>query len=110
MREIKNVTLEEVKALFKYSNLDDFEVVELRYDTDAVIVVAKSVWTDGEGEDEFEIEDEVCYLYKNSYEDICDFSDGFKVPMTTYIQWLLWCGFVEPIEEFEIIKPNDYQF
>ena len=88
MRHIHDITIEEVKALFKHSTLHDFTVTEVEKGDNCIYV-----YTEAGCEGHL-----VAELYADGYSNHCDFQPGFSMPMTTYIQWALWCGMLEVIE------------
>jgi len=97
MRNIWDLEMHEVEALFKYAkDFNGFKITRLeRTEPGCLDVYAESKW--GDDNDSFAIEDLIVELYADGYKDMCDFSNGFSVDNSAYVQWALWCDFIEKI-------------
>lgn len=108
MRDISNLTIEEVDVLFKVADFEGFIITKLEKDEDGLIVYAESEWTscnDNGEEEDFTCEDKIVELYPTRYRDLSDFTPGFKLDRDKYIQWALWCGLIEKID-FDEVRRN----
>ena len=104
-KTLRTANKQQIRKLLKLSknSFDDFEITRLEYDRESksLEVYAESEWLthDDEGNDEtLKLEDLIATLYAKGYRDECEFSRGFVVENNDYAQWLLWCGFIEPID------------
>lgn len=95
--KIENITKEQIEKLFKLAEFDEFEITKLEYNpiNESMLVYSQCDWTDGE--DNLLLEEAIVSLFTDDYENECDFSPGFELSESDYIQWALWCGILDEI-------------